>query len=165
MYQFISGYTAKVAGTEAGVTEPKATFSACFGAPFLPLHPGHYAQMLGRKLKEHNAKVWLINTGWTGGPYGTGSRIKLAYTRALITAVLEDKLNMDESEIFPVFNFRIPKHCEGVPDQLLNPANTWEDKNNFTEKSKSLAKLFTENFQKYADGVSSEIKAAAPAII
>ncbi|WP_336515854.1 phosphoenolpyruvate carboxykinase (ATP) [Pollutibacter soli] len=165
MYQFISGYTAKVAGTEAGVTEPKATFSACFGAPFLPLHPGHYAQMLGRKLKEHNAKVWLINTGWTGGPYGTGSRIKLAYTRALITAVLEDKLNMDESEIFPVFNFRIPKYCEGVPDQILNPANTWSDKNNFTEKSKSLAKLFTENFQKYADGVSSEIKAAAPARI
>ncbi len=164
MYQFISGYTAKVAGTEAGVTEPKATFSACFGAPFLPLHPGKYAEMLGEKMRSQDVRVWLINTGWTGGPYGVGSRIKLGYTRALISAVLEEKLDMENSELFPVFNFRIPKHCEGIPDNLLNPVKTWADQNNFIGKAEDLARLFIENFKKYADGISSEIKAAAPAI-
>ena len=162
MYQFISGYTAKVAGTEAGVTEPKATFSACFGAPFLPLHPGKYAEMLGEKMRSQDVSVWLINTGWTGGPYGVGNRIKLGYTRALITAVLEEKLDMENSELFPVFNFRIPKHCAGVPDNMLNPANTWSDKNEFNTKAIALAKLFTDNFKKYAEGISNEIKAAGP---
>jgi phosphoenolpyruvate carboxykinase (ATP) len=164
MYQFISGYTAKVAGTEAGVTEPKATFSACFGAPFLPLHPGRYAEMLGKKLKENNVQVWLINTGWTGGPYGTGKRMKLSYTRAMITAVLEGGFDNIAFENFPVFNFSIPKECPGVPAEILNSGNTWNDKKWFEEKRKDLAKLFIKNFEKYAAGIPEEIKAAAPSI-
>jgi phosphoenolpyruvate carboxykinase (ATP) len=164
MYQFISGYTAKIAGTEAGVTEPKATFSACFGAPFLPLHPGRYAEMLGRRLKENNVDVWLINTGWTGGPHGTGNRMKLAYTRAMITAVLEEKLSLVEFENFPIFNLKIPKTCPGVPSELLNPANTWEDKHAYQAAASRLASLFIKNFEKYAAGVPFEIKAAAPVI-
>lgn len=162
MYQFISGYTAKVAGTEAGVTEPKATFSACFGAPFLPLHPGKYASMLGRKLSETDVQVWLINTGWTGGPYGTGQRIKLAYTRAMITAALEGKLTNTEFVNFPIFNLQIPVACPGVPAEILDPSNTWDNKEAYTKKAGELALLFNQNFQKYAAGVSEEIKAAAP---
>ncbi len=136
MYQFISGYTAKVAGTEAGVTEPKPTFSACFGAPFLPLHPGKYAQMLGEKMQRHKVNVWMINTGWTGGPYGIGSRMKLKYTRAMITAALEGKLNNVEFEKHPVFGIAISKECPGVPTEILNPRNTWTDKNAYDEKAK-----------------------------
>ena len=165
MYQFISGYTARVAGTEAGVTEPKATFSACFGAPFLPLHPGKYAEMLGNKLKENKAQVWLINTGWTGGPYGKGSRIKLAYTRAMITAALEGKLTEVEFKNFPIFNLQIPTTCAGVPSEVLDPGNTWNNREEYTKKAKELAELFIKNFQKYAAGVSQEIKAAAPIVI
>ena len=165
MYQFISGYTARVAGTETGVTEPKATFSACFGAPFLPLHPGKYAEMLGKKLKENKAQVWLINTGWTGGPYGKGSRIKLAYTRAMITAVLEGKLTETEFKNFPIFNFQIPTACIGVPSEVLDPGNTWNNREAYTKKAKALAEMFNKNFQKYAAGVSQEIKAAAPILI
>jgi phosphoenolpyruvate carboxykinase (ATP) len=162
MYQFISGYTAKVAGTEAGVTEPKSTFSACFGAPFLPLHPGKYARMLGEKMQKHNVNVWMINTGWTGGPYGTGSRMKLKYTRAMITAALEGKLDMAEFEICPTFGVAIPKECNGVPADVLNPRSTWADKVAYDNKAKYLASLFIKNFEKYKDGVSSEILAAAP---
>ncbi len=162
MYQFISGYTAKVAGTELGVTEPKSTFSACFGAPFLPLHPGQYAKMLGEKMQQHKVNVWMINTGWTGGPYGTGNRMKLKFTRAMITAALEGKLESAEFEIHPVFGMAIPTTCPGVPDELLNPRNTWEDKAAYDEKAKYLAGLFVRNFEKYADGVSAEILAAAP---
>ena len=162
MYQFISGYTAKVAGTELGVTEPKPTFSACFGAPFIPLHPGKYAKMLGEKMQEHKVNVWMINTGWTGGPYGTGSRMKLKYTRAMITAALEGKLNDVEFEADPIFGFGIPKDCPNVPDEVLNPINTWADKTAFKEKSKYLAGLFVKNFDKYADGVTEEVLAAAP---
>ncbi len=162
MYQFISGYTAKVAGTELGVTEPKPTFSACFGAPFLPLHPGKYARMLGEKMQAHKVNVWMINTGWTGGPYGTGSRMKLKYTRAMITAALEGKLNNVEFEADPIFGFAIPKECPDVPTEVLNPVNTWTDKTAFKEKSKYLAGLFVKNFDKYADGVSEEVLAAAP---
>ena len=165
MYQFISGYTAKVAGTEAGVTEPKATFSACFGAPFLPLHPGKYAAMLGRRLKEREVQVWLVNTGWTGGPYGKGQRIKLAYTRAMITAALEGKLSDVEFKNFPIFNLDIPMECPGVPSELLDPGNTWDNNNDYTEMAQELAGLFMKNFQKYAAGVSEEIKAAAPIVI
>jgi len=161
-YQFISGYTAKVAGTELGVTEPKPTFSACFGAPFLPLHPGKYAKMLGEKMQEHKVNVWMINTGWTGGPYGTGSRMKLKYTRAMITAALEGKLNDIEFEADPIFGFAIPKECPNVPTEVLNPINTWTDKTAFKEKSKYLAGLFVKNFDKYADGVTEEVLAAAP---
>lgn len=164
MYQFISGYTAKVAGTELGVTEPKPTFSACFGAPFLPLHPGKYAQMLGDKMRENKVNVWMINTGWTGGPYGTGHRMKLKYTRAMITAVLEGKLDDVTFTEDPVFGVAIPDSCPGVPDELLNPVNTWADKTAFKEKAKYLASLFVKNFDKYADGVSAEILAAAPRV-
>lgn len=162
MYQFISGYTAKVAGTEAGVTEPKPTFSACFGAPFLPLHPGKYAQMLGSKMQEHQVNVWMINTGWTGGPYGEGSRMKLKFTRAMITAALEGKLDNAEFETHPVFGVAMPKSCPDVPEEVLNPRNTWADKSAYDEKAKYLAGLFVKNFEKYADGVSAEILAAAP---
>jgi phosphoenolpyruvate carboxykinase (ATP) len=164
MYQFISGYTAKVAGTETGVTEPKATFSACFGAPFLPLHPGRYADMLGRRLRDSSAKVWLVNTGWTGGPYGTGQRIRLSYTRALITAALEGKLNHSQFGLFPIFNLEIPTQCPGVPSTLLNPMLTWTDREAYTKKATELARMFITNFEKYAAGVSEEIKAAAPII-
>lgn len=162
MYQFISGYTAKVAGTEAGVTEPKPTFSACFGAPFLPLHPGKYAQMLGKKMQEHQVNVWMINTGWTGGPYGIGNRMKLSYTRAMITAALEGKLNLTEFDAHPVFGMLMPTQCPGVPSTLLNPRNTWSDKQAYDEKAKYLAGLFVKNFEKYQDGVSKEVLDAAP---
>ncbi|MFI5129316.1 MAG: phosphoenolpyruvate carboxykinase (ATP) [Chitinophagales bacterium] len=164
MYQFISGYTAKVAGTEAGVTEPKSTFSACFGAPFLPLHPGKYAQMLGCKMQENKVNVWMINTGWTGGPYGVGNRMKLKYTRAMITAALEGKLNQIEFDKHPVFGMMIPTECPGVPSEILNPRNTWVDKNAYDDKAKYLAGLFIRNFEKYKDGVSDEVLASAPTI-
>jgi len=162
MYQFISGYTAKVAGTEAGVTEPKPTFSACFGAPFLPLHPGKYAKMLGEKMQKHQVNVWMVNTGWTGGPYGVGSRMKLNYTRAMITAALEGKLANLSFTTDPIFGMSIPTECPGVPTELLNPRNTWEDKAAYDEKAKYLAGLFRKNFEKYADGVSAAILDAAP---
>ncbi len=164
MYQFISGYTAKVAGTEAGVTEPKATFSACFGAPFLPLHPGQYAEMLGKKMKEHNVNVWMINTGWSGGPYGVGSRMKLPYTRAMITAALEGKLDQVSYEPHPIFGMMIPLECPNVPSDILNPRNTWSNKENYDSKAKDLAKQFIKNFEKYAAGVNEETLAAAPKV-
>ncbi|MEY4703631.1 MAG: phosphoenolpyruvate carboxykinase [Bacteroidota bacterium] len=164
MYQFISGYTAKVAGTEAGVTEPKSTFSACFGAPFLPLHPGKYAEMLGKKMKEHEVSVWMINTGWSGGPYGIGHRMKLSYTRAMITAALEGKLNGVNFEAHPVFGMMMPTECPGVPSEVLNPRNTWSDKASYDEKANDLAKQFVKNFEKYASGVTAETLEAAPKI-
>jgi len=162
MYQFISGYTAKVAGTEAGVTEPKLTFSACFGAPFLPLHPGEYAEMLGKKMNEHNVNVWMVNTGWSGGPYGVGHRMKLGYTRAMITAALNGDLDKVEFEQHPVFGMMMPKSCPNVPDEILNPRNTWDDKAAYDVKAKDLAQQFIKNFEKYASGVNDEILAAAP---
>jgi phosphoenolpyruvate carboxykinase (ATP) len=164
MYQFISGYTAKVAGTEAGVKEPSATFSACFGAPFLPLHPGKYAEMLGKKMTEANVNVFMINTGWSGGPYGVGSRMKLAYTRAMITAALEGELDNVAYEAHPVFGMMMPKECPNVPSEILNPRNTWADKNAYDEKAIVLANKFVKNFEKYASGVSAEILAAAPKV-
>ena len=162
MYQFISGYTAKVAGTEAGVTEPKSTFSACFGAPFLPLHPGKYARMLGQKMQEHKVNVWMINTGWSGGSYGVGKRMKLPFTRAMITAALEGKLDNVNFEHHPVFGMAMPASCPGVPTEVLNPRNTWADKLAYDEKAKYLAGLFVKNFEKYASGVSKEVLDAAP---
>ncbi len=164
MYQFISGYTAKVAGTEAGITEPKATFSACFGAPFLPLHPGFYAKMLGEKLKENNVNVWMINTGWSGGPYGIGSRMKLSYTRAMITAALNGGLDDVEYEAHPVFGMLIPKRCPNVPVNILHPRYTWTDRTSYDKMANNLAQQFIKNFEKYAAGVSDEIIAAAPKI-
>jgi phosphoenolpyruvate carboxykinase (ATP) len=162
MYQFISGYTAKVAGTETEVREPKPTFSACFGAPFLPLHPGVYAKMLGDKMQRHQVNVWLINTGWTGGPYGVGHRMNLSHTRELIKAALENKFNGIAFETHEVFGFAIPTECPGIPPELLNPRNTWNDKNAYEEKAKCLANLFIKNFEKYNSGVPVEILAAAP---
>jgi phosphoenolpyruvate carboxykinase (ATP) len=164
MYQFISGYTAKVAGTEAGVTEPKSTFSACFGAPFLPLHPGRYAAMLGEKLRKHQVKVWMINTGWTGGAYGTGNRIKLSFTRAMIAAALEGKLDNAHFEKHPVFGVAMPTACPNVPTEILNPRNTWADKASYDAAVRNLAQQFIKNFDKYAAGVEEEVLEAAPAV-
>jgi phosphoenolpyruvate carboxykinase (ATP) len=163
MYQFISGYTAKVAGTEAGVTEPKSTFSACFGAPFLPLHPGFYAEMLGKKMRKHNVNIWLINTGWSGGGYGIGKRMKLSYTRAMIAAVLNNDMHVS-FEKHPVFGMMMPLSCPNVPSEILNPRNTWSDKNEYDKKATDLAKQFIKNFEKYASGVSEEILKAAPLV-
>jgi len=162
MYQFISGYTAKVAGTEAGVTEPKSTFSACFGAPFLPLHPGFYAKMLGEKMRKHDVTVWMINTGWSGGPYGVGSRIKLGYTRAMISAALSGQLNDVAFSAHPVFGVMMPESCPGVPSEILNPRNTWSDPAAYDKAAGQLAQKFIQNFEKYAAGVDDEIKQAAP---
>jgi phosphoenolpyruvate carboxykinase (ATP) len=165
MYQFISGYTAKVAGTETGVTEPKATFSACFGAPFLPLHPGFYAEMLGKKMKKHKVNVWLINTGWIGGGYGVGARIKLRYTRAIISAVLKGQLNNTEFEPHPVFGVLVPKTCLNIPQGLLNPRSTWTNKDAYDQQAKNLAKMFVNNFEKYRPFVNEEILLAAPLVV
>ncbi|MCZ2396940.1 MAG: phosphoenolpyruvate carboxykinase (ATP) [Chitinophagales bacterium] len=162
MYQFISGYTAKVAGTEEGVKEPKPAFSACFGAPFLPLHPARYAEMLGEKIRKHQVNVWMVNTGWTGGPYGVGSRIKLAYTRAIITAALEGKLDNVEYEPHEVFGMMMPRECPGVPSEVLNPQNTWSDRDEYTKKAKDLAAAFVKNFKKFESLTSAAILAAAP---
>lgn len=164
MYQFISGYTAKVAGTEAGVTEPKATFSACFGAPFMLLHPGQYAAMLGEKMRKHQVNVWMINTGWSGGPYGIGSRMKLGYTRSMITAALAGQLDSVDYMEHPVFGMKIPQSCPDVPSNILDPRSTWANPTAYDEKSKDLATQFVQNFEKYASGVSDEILKAAPKI-
>ena len=164
MYHFISGYTAKVAGTEKGVTEPKATFSTCFGAPFMVWHPSVYAKLLGEKIKKHNVKCWLVNTGWTGGPYGIGSRMKIQYTRAMLNAALDGKLDKVEYETDPIFNLLIPKSCEGVPSEVLNPKNTWEDKKAYDEMAKVLADMFVNNFKEYEAETTKEISAAGPKI-
>lgn len=164
MYNFISGYTAKVAGTEMGITEPTTTFSACFGKAFLPLHPTKYAELLGEKLKKHKVNVWLLNTGWVGGSYGVGSRIKLSYTRALITAALTGKLDKAEYGKTSFFGLAFPKTCEGVPSELLDPRNSWSDKNAYDEKAKNLAEQFNKNFNQYASAANEEILAAAPKI-
>ncbi len=165
MYHFISGYTAKVAGTEMGITEPQTTFSACFGKAFLPLHPGKYAELLGKKLKANpNINVWLVNTGWTGGAYGVGSRIKLSYTRALITAALEGQLNGVEYGETPFFKLAFPKSCPNVPSEILEPRNTWADKAAFEVQAIDLATKFVKNFEQYASGVTQEILEAAPRV-
>jgi phosphoenolpyruvate carboxykinase (ATP) len=164
MYHFISGYTAKVAGTEVGVVEPQATFSACFGQAFLPLHPTRYAEMLGQKMKQHQVNVWLINTGWTGGPYGVGSRMKLRYTRAMITAALEGELKNVSYVNDPVFGVSVPQTCPNVPQEILNPRETWADKAAYDEKAKHLAHLFIENFSKFMDFANEEILSGAPKV-
>jgi phosphoenolpyruvate carboxykinase (ATP) len=164
MYHFMSGYTAKVAGTEVGITEPQTTFSACFGQVFLPLHPTKYAEMLGKKMEEHDVNVWLINTGWTGGSYGTGSRMKLPYTRAMITAALNGKLDDVEFVKHPVFGVEMPVSLAGVPAEILDPRNTWSDKEAYDKTAASLAEKFVHNFQKYADFANEEILAGAPKV-
>ncbi len=162
MYHFISGYTAKVAGTEAGVTEPQTVFSACFGAPFLPLHPTRYAEMLGEKMEKYKTSVWLINTGWTGGPYGKGSRMKLPYTRAMITAALEGTLENVGYRKHSIFHVEIPATCPGVPSEVLSPRETWKDDDGYYKKANQLAEAFNKNFVKFADYANDEILAASP---
>jgi len=163
MYHFLSGYTAKVAGTEMGITEPQTTFSACFGQVFLPLHPTKYAEMLGQKMDEHpEVNVWLINTGWTGGSYGVGTRMKLGYTRAMITAALTGKLAGVELRAHPVFGVQVPGAVPGVPTEILNPRQTWHDPAAYDKTALALAERFVENFRKYADFANEEILAGAP---
>ena len=162
MYHFISGYTAKVAGTEVGVTEPQATFSACFGKAFLPLHPTKYAELLGEKLKKYDVNVWLVNTGWCGGPYGIGSRIKLAYTRALITSALNGDLDKVNYRFTPFFGFAVPESCPGVPAELLFPRNAWPNTELFDKKAVELANRFISNFAQYESYANAEIRSASP---
>ncbi len=162
MYHFISGYTAKVAGTEEGITEPQTTFSACFGAPFMPLHPTIYAEMLGDKIQEYNVNVWLVNTGWTGGEYGVGSRINLKYTRAMITSALNGELENVGFETHNIFGLKVPIICPNVPAELLNPRNTWENKNAYDAKANELAEEFNLNFKQFAEHANVEIMNAAP---
>lgn len=161
-YHFISGYTAKVAGTERGVKEPQATFSACFGAPFMPLHPTVYADLLGKKLAEHGSKVWLINTGWTGGPYGVGERFKIAHSRAVIRAAINGDLDDVEYITDPVFGLEIPTECPGIPTELLTPRGTWDDPAAYDAKATELAGRFRKNFEEFADQAGPEIAAAGP---
>ncbi|MBI3142912.1 MAG: phosphoenolpyruvate carboxykinase (ATP) [Bacteroidetes bacterium] len=162
MFHFISGYTAKVAGTEEGVTEPQPAFSACFGAPFLPLHPTKYAEMLGHKMDESQVNVWLINTGWTGGAYGVGKRMDLPYTRAMIQAAMNGHLENVDFDTDPIFGLQMPRECPNVPSHLLNPRNTWADKEAYDNQALALAARFNKNFAKYADIASEEMKQAAP---
>lgn len=165
MYHFMSGYTAKVAGTEMGVTEPQTTFSACFGAAFLPLHPAKYADLLGKKLEGTDINVWLINTGWSGGSYGVGSRMKLSYTRAMITAAMNGELSNVEYQTQPVFELAIPKACPNVPSEILNPKDTWTDKGAFDETTNKLAAAFVKNFEKFEAETSEAILSAAPKVM
>lgn len=162
MYHFISGYTAKVAGTEQGVDEPTATFSACFGAAFMVWHPSRYAELLAEKIRKHDSKVWLVNTGWSGGPYGVGSRFKLKYTRAIIDAIHDGSLAAEESYKDPVFGVAIPKTCANVPSELLDPKKTWADAAEYDKTAQKLANLFHDNFKKFEDGASEEIRNAGP---
>lgn len=162
MYHFLSGYTAKVAGTEKGIKEPEATFSTCFGAPFMVLHPGVYADLLGKQMGKHNAACWLVNTGWSGGPYGVGKRMKIGYTRAMIRAILNGSLAQVETVPDPIFGVGIPVSCPEVPNEVLQPRNTWEDKDSYDRQAKDLARRFNENFKKYEAGVSEAVRAVAP---
>ena len=163
-YHFISGYTAKVAGTEEVVNEPQPSFSACFGAPFMPLHPAKYAEMLSAKMKETGVNVWLVNTGWTGGPYGVGSRMKLKYTRAMINAALAGKLNDVDYITHPIFKLAMPTSCENVPSEVLNPIDTWANKDAYTQKAKELAKAFHKNFETFKALTNEEIQSGAPIV-
>jgi phosphoenolpyruvate carboxykinase (ATP) len=162
MYHFISGYTAKVAGTEMGVTEPQATFSPCFGGPFLVWRPAKYAELLAAKMQEHKANAWLVNTGWSGGAHGVGSRMKLKLTRAIINAIHSGELSRAATTRDPIFGFDVPTACEGVPPEILVPRNTWTDKSSYDATARKLAGLFRDNFEKYADGASAEVRAAGP---
>lgn len=162
MYHFISGYTAKVAGTEVGVTEPQATFSACFGAAFLVWHPAKYATMLADKIEQHGSHAWLVNTGWSGGAYGVGQRIKLDYTRAIIHAIHDGALTDAPTVEDPIFGLHVPTRCPGVPDDLLVPRRTWDDELAFEQSAAKLAALFEQNFAKFADQAPAEVRAAGP---
>ncbi|MGO4890044.1 phosphoenolpyruvate carboxykinase (ATP) [Anaerobacillus sp. MEB173] len=163
MYHFLSGYTSKLAGTERGITSPEATFSTCFGSPFLPLHAYRYAEMLGEKITQHDAQVFLVNTGWSGGAYGEGKRMNLSYTRAMVQAALQGELNNVETVVDPIFGLHVPQHCPGVPDEVLLPKQTWANPEDYDQKATELALQFKENFTKF-DNVSDEIKNAGPRV-
>jgi phosphoenolpyruvate carboxykinase (ATP) len=162
MYHFLSGYTAKVAGTEKGVTEPKATFSTCFGAPFMPMQPTVYARLLGERLARHRVNAWLVNTGWTGGPHGVGSRMKIAHTRAMVHAALNGALAEVPMRQDPVFGLHVPTSCPGVPAEILDTRGTWRDPAAYDEKSRDLAVLFKKNFEQFESSVSPEVRVAGP---
>ncbi|NPA74229.1 MAG: phosphoenolpyruvate carboxykinase (ATP) [Epsilonproteobacteria bacterium] len=163
MYYFLSGYTAKVAGTERGITEPVATFSSCFGEPFLPLHPTVYAKLLGEKIDKHEVNVFLVNTGWSGGSYGVGKRMSIKATRSCINAILDGSINDSEFETIEVFNLQVPKELKGVDSKILNPRNTWEDKEAYDKTRDKLAKMFVENFKKYTkNGAEYDYSSAGP---
>ena len=164
MYHFLSGYTARVAGTEKGVTEPKATFSACFGAPFLPLNPGVYARLLGARIASHRVQVWLVNTGWTGGPAGVGSRMRIAHTRAMITAALNGELDAVKYQRHAIFNLDMPVTCPGVPDSVLDPRTTWADKDQYDRAATTLAEMFVANFKTFERDGTADVKAAGPVV-
>jgi len=162
MYHFLSGYTAKVAGTEKGVTEPQATFSACFGAPFMSLSPNVYARLLGEKIAAHHVDVWLVNTGWSGGPYGVGQRMAIAYTRAMVHAALSGALGDVPTTLDPIFGMAVPTACPGVPPEVLDPRGTWADPRAYDAQARKLAAMFAANFQVFASSVSDEVRAAGP---
>ncbi|MGE5682711.1 MAG: phosphoenolpyruvate carboxykinase (ATP), partial [Bacillota bacterium] len=162
MYHFLSGYTAKVAGTEKGITEPKAAFSTCFGAPFLVLNPSVYANLLGKKIRQQKADCWLLNTGWTGGPYGIGSRMKISYTRAMLDAILSGELSKVETREDPYFGLHVPVACPNVPQEVLDPRNTWKNKEDYDKAAHRLANMFHENFKQFEKDVESEIINAGP---
>ncbi|MBI5137122.1 MAG: phosphoenolpyruvate carboxykinase [Nitrospirae bacterium] len=164
MYHFLSGYTAKVAGTEAGVKEPKATFSTCFGAPFMPLHPGVYAKLLGEKIERHGVDCWLVNTGWTGGEYGVGQRMSIRHTRSLVHGALDGSLVDVPTHRDPIFGLAIPERCDGVPSSILQPRTTWADGAAYDRKAKELARLFHQNFARYVSGVTDAIRDAGPLV-
>jgi phosphoenolpyruvate carboxykinase (ATP) len=162
MYYFLSGYTAKVAGTERGVTEPQATFSACFGAVFLVWPATKYAEMLGEKLRKHRASVWLVNTGWTGGPYGTGQRMKLGYTRSMVRAAIGGRLQNVRYETDPVFGLEVPTEVPGVPSEVMRPRSTWADGAAYDAQARKLAGMFRKNFEKIGESASAAIAQAGP---
>jgi phosphoenolpyruvate carboxykinase (ATP) len=164
MYHFLSGYTAKVAGTERGVTEPKETFSACFGAPFLPLHPNTYAELLGTKIAKHGVQCWLVNTGWTGGGFGVGQRMRLTHTRSMVRAALAGKLDKIANVTEPVFGLSVPQQVPGVPDEVLLPRRTWSDPAAYDAMAAKLAGLFKNNFVQFQDQVPAAVREAGPRI-
>ncbi len=162
MYYFLSGYTAKLAGTERGVTEPEPNFSACFGSPFLPLPPMTYARLLGEKIRQHGADVWLVNTGWSGGAYGKGKRMSIAHTRAMVSAALDGSLAQVPTVTDPIFGLQVPTSCPGVPSEVLTPRNTWDDKDAYDQAARNLAQRFKDNFNKFSDQVTDEVRNAGP---
>jgi phosphoenolpyruvate carboxykinase (ATP) len=162
MYHFLSGYTAKVAGTERGITEPKPVFSACFGAPFMPLHPLVYARLLGERIERHGTQVWLVNTGWSGGPYGTGHRMELSYTRRMVSAILEGELDEAEMVVEPYFGLSVPEAVKGIPGDVLQPIQTWDDVNAYKEQATRLQGMFAENFKQFAGEVEPAVLEAGP---
>jgi phosphoenolpyruvate carboxykinase (ATP) len=162
MYHFISGYTARVAGTEKGVTEPTPVFSHCYGAPFMPLHPRRYAELLGERINNHKVNAWLINTGWTGGPYGVGKRLAIPHTRAMVNAALDGKLEDVSYSTDPIFGLKVPDSCPDVPSDVLNPRNTWSNKEEYDQQARKLAAMFQENFSNFEQDVSADIVEAGP---